>query len=88
MLAYVAFLVLLVGSLILGYEAIIGDIRGSGLKVVAICISVASVLLLSDNRIRNKVVSGKALDDAEGMTVDAEFSDFKLNGKIKGVIVN
>jgi hypothetical protein len=88
MLASVAFLTLVVGGLIFGYEALVGDIRGTGLKFVAICIGVASILLLSNRRIRGKLASGAALEDNEGMTVDAEFADFKLNGKIKGVITN
>jgi hypothetical protein len=88
MITYVAFLVLLLGGLIFGYEALAGEIRGTGLKFVAICACVSSVLLLSKLRIRQKLVSGAGIDDNEGMTVDADFSDFKLNGKIKGVILN
>lgn len=86
MLEFVSLVVLIIGGLVFGVEALRGELRGTGLKFVAICGGVASLLLLFQNAIRQKLISGTA--SQEGMTVDADFTDFKLNGKIKGIILN
>ena len=88
MIRTVAVLVLLVGAIIFGIEALLDDIRGQGLKLIAIAGSVAAIFIISQHSIRKKLLSGTLMDDNEGLTYNTTFTGLKatVDGNIKGTI--
>ena len=81
-----AFVVLTVGAIIFAFEAVHGDIKGTGLFFVAICTGAASLFLIMDKTVREHIFSGKGLCDLEGLTFDTKFEEMKLNGRVIGTI--
>ena len=88
MIRTAAVLVLLVGAILFGIEAVRGDIRGQGMKLIAIVSSVAAIFLISQHSIRKKLLSGMLMDDHEGLSFDTRFIDFdtRVNGVARGIV--
>lgn len=82
----VAFLILMAGSLILGIEALLGDIKGNSITAVAILMGVAAVSLLVDSNTLRGLVSGYGPFESEALSFDTKFEDVHVNGRISGTI--
>ena len=88
MIRAVAILILLAGAILFGIEAAQGDIRGQGLKFIAIAGSVAAIFLISQHSIRKKLLSGVLMDDNEGLTFNTKFTKLSttVDGSTEGVV--
>ena len=82
----VAFLILMAGSIVLGIEVIIGDIKGNAISAVLIFMSVAAMTLLLNPNTRKGLVSGYGPFDSEALAFDTKFEDVHVNGRISGNI--
>ena len=86
MIRTIAVLILLTGAILFGIEAVRGDIRGQGLKFIAIVGSVAAIFIISQHSIRKKLLSGTLMDDNEGISFNSTFNSLVVNGGVAGSI--
>ena len=84
----VAFLIILTGTLVLGIEALFGEIRGNSVRVVAILSSIAAIALLFETNTLKGMLTGYGPFDSEALTFDTKFEDVHINGRISGNIQN
>jgi len=82
----VAFLILLTGSILLGGEVFMGEVKGNSLRAIVICMSVAAVALLLNSSTRKGLMSGYGPFESEALAFDTKFDDVHINGRISGNI--